>query len=43
MLHWLLALATHTHGGQVDLSPFYNAALERSPYVAGLYPLRQAR
>jgi hypothetical protein len=36
-----LTLAAHTHGGQVDLSPFYNAALERSPYVAGLY--RQGR
>jgi hypothetical protein len=32
-----LTLAAHTHGGQVNLSPFYNAALERSPYVAGLY------
>ncbi len=32
-----LTLAAHTHGGQVNLSPFYNAALERSPYIAGLY------
>ena len=32
-----LTLAAHTHGGQVNLSPFFNAALERSPYVAGLY------
>jgi len=32
-----LTLAAHTHGGQVDLSPFYNAALERSPFVQGLY------
>ncbi|HJV49132.1 MAG TPA: metallophosphoesterase [Geothrix sp.] len=32
-----LTLAAHTHGGQVDLSPLYNAAKERSPYVAGLY------
>jgi len=32
-----LTLAAHTHGGQVNLSPFYNAALERSPYLAGLY------
>ena len=32
-----LTLAAHTHGGQVNLSPFYNAALERSPFLAGLY------
>lgn len=32
-----LTLAAHTHGGQVNLSPFYNAALERSPYLQGLY------
>lgn len=32
-----LTLAAHTHGGQVNLSPFYNAALERTPYVYGLY------
>jgi len=32
-----LTLSAHTHGGQVNLSPFYNAALERSPYLAGLY------
>jgi predicted MPP superfamily phosphohydrolase len=32
-----LTLAAHTHGGQVNLSPFYNAALERSPFVQGLY------
>ena len=32
-----LTLAAHTHGGQVNLSPFYNAALERSPFVWGLY------
>jgi hypothetical protein len=32
-----LTLAAHTHGGQVDLSPLYNAAKERSPYLEGLY------
>jgi predicted MPP superfamily phosphohydrolase len=32
-----LTLAAHTHGGQVNLSPFYNAAQERFPYIAGLY------
>jgi predicted MPP superfamily phosphohydrolase len=32
-----LTLAAHTHGGQVNLSPFYNAALERSPFLQGLY------
>ncbi|WP_306589646.1 metallophosphoesterase [Geothrix sp. 21YS21S-4] len=32
-----LTLAAHTHGGQVNLSPLYNAALERSPYVQGRY------
>ena len=32
-----LTLAAHTHGGQVNLSPFYNAALERSSFVQGLY------
>jgi predicted MPP superfamily phosphohydrolase len=32
-----LTLAAHTHGGQVNLSPLYNAALERSAYVQGLY------
>lgn len=32
-----LTLAAHTHGGQVDLSPIYNAAKERSSYIAGLY------
>jgi predicted MPP superfamily phosphohydrolase len=32
-----LVLAAHTHGGQVNLSPFYNAALERSSYLAGIY------
>lgn len=32
-----LTLAAHTHGGQVNLSPFYNAGLERTPYVYGLY------
>lgn len=34
-----LTLAAHTHGGQVDLSPLYNAAKERSPYLAGLYSM----
>ncbi|GLH72645.1 hypothetical protein GETHLI_11470 [Geothrix limicola] len=38
-----LTLAAHTHGGQVDLSPFYNAAKERSPYVEGLYSEGQDR
>jgi hypothetical protein len=32
-----LTLCGHTHGGQVDLSPFYNPAEERSPFVYGLY------
>ncbi len=32
-----LTLAAHTHGGQVNLSPFYNAGLERTPWVYGLY------
>lgn len=32
-----LTLAAHTHGGQVNLSPLYNVALERSPYIQGLY------
>jgi predicted MPP superfamily phosphohydrolase len=32
-----LTLAAHTHGGQVDLSPLYNAAKERSPFLEGLY------
>ena len=32
-----LTLAAHTHGGQVNLSPFYNAGLERTPYLYGLY------
>jgi hypothetical protein len=32
-----LTLAAHTHGGQVNLSPFYNAALERSQYLQGSY------
>lgn len=32
-----LTLTAHTHGGQVNLSPFYNAALERSPFLQGLY------
>jgi hypothetical protein len=32
-----LTLAAHTHGGQVNFSPFFNAAAEFTPYVHGLY------
>ena len=32
-----LTLAAHTHGGQVNLSPLFNAAEEFTPYVHGLY------
>jgi len=32
-----LTLAAHTHGGQVDLRPFFNAAEEFTPYVSGLF------
>jgi predicted MPP superfamily phosphohydrolase len=38
-----LTLAAHTHGGQVNLSPFYNAGLERMPWVYGLYRQGSAR
>lgn len=38
-----LTLAAHTHGGQVDLSPLYNAGKERSPFLAGLYSKGPAR
>ncbi|HJW44402.1 MAG TPA: metallophosphoesterase [Geothrix sp.] len=32
-----LTLAAHTHGGQVNLSPIYNAGLERTRYLQGLF------
>ncbi|HJV90051.1 MAG TPA: metallophosphoesterase [Holophagaceae bacterium] len=32
-----LSLAGHTHGGQINLEPFYNPARSRMGYVAGLY------
>lgn len=32
-----LTLAGHTHGGQVNLSPLFNAAEEFTPYVFGAY------
>lgn len=32
-----LTLAGHTHGGQVNLSPFFNAAEEFTPYVHGAF------
>jgi len=32
-----LTLSAHTHGGQVNLDPLYNAADEITPYVSGLF------
>jgi len=32
-----LTLSAHTHGGQVDFHPLYNAAEEFTPYVHGLF------
>ena len=32
-----LTLAAHTHGGQVNLSPFLNLAEDFTPYIHGLY------
>jgi len=32
-----LTLSGHTHGGQVNLIPFFNSALIMGPYAAGIY------
>ncbi len=38
-----LSLAGHTHGGQINLDPFFNMARSRTGYVAGLYEEDGAR